>query len=123
MTEPKTSMQHLENIIDPVFDQVAVASLKGIAFVVHNPDIVARKAIRNTGQYVKRGATTVYGLTCERAAKVWGTDFVTRKFLSTPPGEDQIKIFLVAGGGSALLTLHFVDGQVFITKESDMHIT
>jgi len=48
---------------------------------------------------------------------------VTRKWLETPPPDDALKVFLISGSGSALLTLHYKDGQVRVEKESDMHLT
>ena len=123
MAEQKSTIEHLKAILVPVATQIAVAAEIGIVLVAHNPDKTARQALRRIGLNVQRGKTTVYAMSIEAATKDLGHDYVTRKFLSTPPGEDEIKIFLVGGSGTALLTLQFKDDIVHVKKESDMHIT
>lgn len=121
---PKESMQHLGKILNPVIMQVEAAALSaGIALVVHDPDKVARKAMRILNLKVKRGATTVHAMSPDMGVVSFGHDYVTRKWLETPAPEDALKVFLISGGGSALLTLTFKDGQVIVKKESDMHLT
>jgi hypothetical protein len=65
---------------------------------------------------------TVFGLSCQNVAATWGNDLSTRRWCAAPPKEDEIKVFLIAGNGTALLTLSWEEGRVMIDKEPDLFV-
>jgi hypothetical protein len=98
----------------------------GIVFVIHKPKDLARRAMRKWGVTAAKQGTTVFGLTCEHALAAVGgddADLVTRRWVSQPPAEEQIKAFLFAGNGTALLTLHFEEDGIRVEKEPDVYST
>lgn len=113
----------LKGILAPVAEQIAAAHLQcnGIVVVVHKPGKVARQAMEKIGLPCSSGGTTVAGVSCVDAVAAFGHDTITRRWVAVAPKEDEIKVFLVSGNGTALLTLQFRDGQVFVTKQSDLH--
>ena len=116
-------MNVLESILKPVAKQLCAASRSPdrIVFVIHKPQESAIRAWQKLG--IKPLAeTTVASTTREAALAVWGHDLVTKRWLTNPPADDEIKIFLFAGEGTALLTLHHSDEGIVVHKEPDLHL-
>lgn len=110
-------------ILAPVAEQLCEARLipDGVVFVIHRPRGIALQAVQTLGIPL-RGETTVAATPREAAIAVWGRDLVTRRWLARPPGDDEMKIFLFAHEGTALLTLEFSgDRVVMVRKEPDLH--
>ena len=74
-------------------------------------------ALERLGFEVKRGGSGVFGLLGDDAAKLL-TQLTSaeRKWLATPCGPRETKVFLVAGG-TALLSLETEGGKVVIKAE------
>lgn len=121
-TKTDTSLDRLRSILMPVAVEIASAreATNGIVLVVHRPGKTARAAIGKIGAPVRRTGTTVSGLSCSDATAAFGHDLVTKRWTEAAPLEGQIKVFLVAGDGSALLTLNFEDGEVRVVKGPDV---
>lgn len=112
----------LKSILVPVADDieaVRVAS-NGIVVVVHKPGPVTKQAFAKL-EVKLEPKTSVFGLPCEHAVAAFGHDLVTKRWMSNPPADEEIKIFLCSGEGSALLTMSFENGQVHVKKEPDIY--
>ena len=116
------SAEFLKGILLPVAEEIAEVreALDGIVFVVHNPGKVALQAMTKLGVEALPNKTMVFGLTCPDATTAFGHDPITRRWCNEEPGEDQIKVFLMAGDGTALLTLEETPDGTIIHKESDL---
>ena len=118
-------IERLRSIILPVAEEVAKARLAfdGIVVVVHMPLPLARQAMKKLGKNVNPRGTTVFGLSCQGAVAVFSNDPVTKRWCGAAPVEDQIKVFLIAGDGTALLTLNFTPGGcIDVLKEPDVYL-
>ena len=51
----------------------------------------------------------------------FGHDLVARRWCAAAPNEDQVKLFLFAGDGTALLMLHFTDLGIEVENEPDVY--
>jgi hypothetical protein len=123
---PDESAKALSKILESSIGQVVELrneSDEAIVFVVHRPSELAQTAMKALGVPVSDKKDTVFGLSCQDAARAWGNDLITRRWCSAPPKEDEIKVFLIAGNGTALLTLSWEDGKVMIDKEPDIFVT
>ena len=99
----------LKQMIVPHAERLAELSNVGIAFLVYNPGESARAALVATGCPAVAG---VFALSCVDAAEKFGNAGATTKaWCLKLPGERQIKVFLIAGEGTALLTLNFIEGD------------
>lgn len=116
-------MERLKSILAPMAEQISRVRCEtnGIVFVVHKPGKVARRAMDHLGIYLRPQRNNVFGLACPDAARAVGHDLVTRGWCEAPPVEDQVKVFLVAGNGTALLTLNFTDDGIEVVKEPDIY--
>lgn len=118
-----SSVERLAAILCPVSETIARArqSSDGIVFVIHNASKPHRGLWRRLlGRTYESGPTMVVAVSCERAVEMNAKgDIETRRWLSIPPQEGEIKIFLCAGDGTALLTLHFDDGVVGVVVEAE----
>jgi hypothetical protein len=121
---PNEQGRRLKAIFVPVADKIAKAreATDGIVVVIHNPGALAKKAMKKLGVKLQRhAATTVVGLRCSDAVAALGHDPVTSRWCAAAPKDDQVKIFLVAGDGTALLTLNFTGKGVRVEQEPDLH--
>lgn len=121
---PESSSSHLQSILAPVAHQVAEvrAITNGIVVVVHNPGSLVKRAMKKLGAKVRSRGTFVFGYECPTAAAALGHDPVTRRWCAEAPEENQIKVFLVAGDGTALLTLNFSEqGIITVEKKPDLY--
>lgn len=114
----------IRSIIQSVADDIAKVRVvtNGIVFVVHTPGRVTRQAMKKLGVRLKKNGTTVFGTSCHDAARAVGHDSVTRRWCEGAPSEQEIKVFLISGDGSALLTLTFDDHGVKVKKEPDIFL-
>jgi len=114
----------LQSMLSPHVQAIAEARVVGgddkVVLVVIKATKRARQACKGLGVNVKVGGSAVAAVS--RADLEWrfraSCDFVSARWCQTPAREDQIKIFLVHGG-TALLTLTFVDGHVHVHAEPD----
>lgn len=114
----------LERILKPVAEEIAQIreATGGIVVVVHKPMALARKAFKTLKIKLRpAGETSVFGFDCANAVAALGHDLITRRWCSEPPQHDEIKVFLCAGDGTALLTMKVNDGAVLIKKEPDIY--
>jgi hypothetical protein len=118
------SLDRVQSILMPVALEIATAreATNGIVFVVHRPGKTARAAMVKIGTPLRHKRTTVFGLSCSDATVAFGHDLVTKRWIAIAPLDGQIKVFLIAGDGSALLTLNFEDGEVHVVKEPDVYL-
>lgn len=93
----------------------------GIVVVVHNPGSLAKRAMKTLGAKVRSRRTTVFGYSPKDAVVALGHDPVTRLWCAQPPAENQVKVFLIAGDGTALLTLNFSEEGIKVEKEPDLY--
>lgn len=116
-------MKRLAKILKPVAEEIALCAVasEGIVFVVHRPGPLAHRAMAKLGVRLVPGKTTVFALSCADAA-ARGHDPVTRRWLSTPPKDDEIKVFLIAGEGTALLTLRFTDDGIQVSTPPNLRL-
>ena len=117
LAPPEQQMEILKSIIQPVCEQIVAGRmmLNGIVLVVHNPPIFTRNALKKVKIKVPARKTSVTALSCDHCAEIFGNDPISRKWYITPPQEDEIKVLLFAGRGSALLTFQ-VDEEENIIK-------
>ena len=122
---PEQQMEILKGIIQPVWKQIVAGRLmlNGIVLVVHNPPKFVRNVLKGKKIKAPPRKTSVTAMTCEHCAEVFGNDFVTKKWCLAAPEEDEIKVFMFSGRGSALLTFHIdEEGNIVnITKAADKY--
>lgn len=121
---PEESAKWLRGVLEPVMGRIKAERREraGIVMVVHRPGRVTLQALKLVGVPIrlKKKGTTVFGTTCESCAAVFGRDLVTMGWASTPPADDETKIFLMSGGGSSLITMsQQADGTVRLHVEPD----
>lgn len=123
LPSPQQQLELLKSILAPVAHEVAAAreTTNGIVVVVHNPGSVAKRAMKKVGAKVRARGTSVFGLVCSDAVAALGHDLVTRRWCGAAPNDGQIKVFLIAGDGTALLTLNFTDEGIKVEKEPDVY--
>ena len=118
------SVVNLEEIIKPVALQIAAAAditEGGIVLVIHKPGPLARRALKSIGIKVPTATTGVIGVNRGHAEPLC-TDPVTARWIRSPPLQDEIKIFLYAGDGTALISLGFSEeGVIRVTKVPDLY--
>jgi hypothetical protein len=96
--------------------QVRAQNERMIACVFVTADKPSVRLCKELGFDLKAGATAVFGLLGEDAASVLpGLDERRRAWLEAPCGARETKVFLVAGGGTALLSIETHDGKVTVT--------
>lgn len=96
--------------------QVRAQNVRMIACVFVTADKPSVRLCKELGFDLKPGATAVFGLLGDDAAAVLpGLDDARMAWLTTPCGARETKVFLVAGGGTALLSIETSDGKVDVT--------
>lgn len=108
------------HILQPVRQAIVDArdETGGIVFVVHHPPKEHCAMWHFFGIDAKPDGTAVFGMTCADALDVFERgDLATRRWLAQAPAWDSIKVFLVAGEGTALLTLRFDETTVWVSWE------
>lgn len=110
----------LKSMLAPLAEKIARAREDAdVVFVVHKPGGLARRALHKWGVKYE----PVFGMSAFDAARAADWDVLTRKWLGEPPhSDDQIKLFLISGDGTALLTLTVRDGGVVVDKAPDLHV-
>jgi hypothetical protein len=114
--------EDFRKILQPVRQAIVDArdETGGIVFVVQNPPASHVEMWRSLGIEAKPGGTAVVGMTCAEALEVFERgDLATRRWLAEAPAWDSIKVFLVTGEGTALLTLRFGETTVWVSWESN----
>lgn len=116
-------IQNLKKILTPVIEGLAAeapTALGEVILVVHKPRGVAVEALRKLGLIPETEDTCAYA----GAHLVDGfTDGPTRRWLAAPPEPHTVKIFLIAGEGTALLTLDLTDpDKVIVRKQADLYL-
>ena len=114
--------EDFRQLLQPVRQAILEAREKtgGIVFVVHNPFPEHCAMWRDFGIDVKPHGTAVFGMTCADAIAAFEqSDIATRRWLAQPPDRDSIKVFLIAGDGTVLLTLRFDKGTVWVSWEPE----
>jgi 1-aminocyclopropane-1-carboxylate deaminase/D-cysteine desulfhydrase-like pyridoxal-dependent ACC family enzyme len=127
--ESKTSLipnkqgRLLKGVFGIVANEVAKAreATDGIVVVIHNPDSAAKMAMMKLGVEVRSHSTTIVGYSCQEAVAALGHDVMTRRWCAAAPRDNQVKVFLVAGDATALLTLNFTGKGVRVEQEPDLH--
>jgi hypothetical protein len=108
----------LQSILNPLAEKIEEVSRQAdVVFVVHRPTAETRVALKKRGL----DGASVYGMSAYDAARFAEWDALTRKWLAALPEEDQVKIFLISGDGTALLTLTLRGGMVMVNKEPDIY--
>ena len=98
--------------------QIRAKDARMIACVFVKADKPAVRLCKDLGFQLKSGATAVFGLLGEDAARVLpGLDDSQRTWLDVPCGARETKVFLVAAGGTALLSIETSDGTVSVTAQ------
>jgi len=118
MSTADADIETLRGILQPYAHEIAEARVatNGIVFVVHQPGPLARQAVAKLNG---PAGDPVFARTCREAQHFCAKmDRATVDWLGVPPVEGQIKILLIAGDGTALLTLNFVNGEVLVNVES-----
>lgn len=114
-------VKRVREILLPHIDAIVGLSEAGdsIVFVVHRPSQQAANAMRRLGAKLRKG-TTAFSRTCADLVPIFARDEVTRNFISQPSAPDRLRIFLVVGGGTELLTI-FGDGSgnIYVEAESN----
>ena len=119
----KEAMEFFKGILQPVAEQIAELRVQtnGIVFVIHDPGPLVHNALKAVGMKAPSNRTTVIASPCSEAARVWGHDPITRKWCEKEPADGEIKVFLLSGNGTKLLTLIFEDGNVILKSEPDIY--
>jgi len=95
--------------------QVRAQNERMIACVFVAADKPSVRLCKELGFYLKPGATAVFGLLGEDAARVIpDLDDARRAWLEAPCGPRETKVFLVAGG-TAFLSIETNGGKVTVT--------
>ena len=96
--------------------EVRAQNERMIACVFVSADKPSVRLCKELGFELKPGASAVFGLLGDDAASVLpGLDDPRRAWLSAPCGARETKVFLVAGGGTALLSIETSHGKVTVT--------
>jgi hypothetical protein len=96
---------------------VSVRAENMIAVVVRRADRDAVKLCKHLGFKLTPGASVVFGLSYRDAARVFDQlPAAQREWLETQCRPNETKVLLIAGG-TALVSLDVVDGQVIVTRE------
>ena len=84
-----------------------------IACVFLAADKPSVRLCKDLGFALKPGATAVFGLLGEDAVRILPSlDDAQREWLDTPCGTRETKVFLVADGGTALVSIETSSGKV-----------
>ena len=87
-----------------------------IACVFLAADKPSVRLCKELGFALKPGATAVFGLLGEDAARVLPSlDEAQREWLDAPCGTRETKVFLVADGGTAFVSIETSEGKVRMT--------
>jgi hypothetical protein len=96
--------------------EVRAQNERMIACVFVSADKPSARLCKELGFELKPGATAVFGLLGEDASSVLpGLDDSRRAWLEAPCGARETKVFLVAAGGTALLSIESNGGKVAVT--------
>ena len=91
-------------------------------FVAHVPSAGWRSVFKRAGIKLRKGDTTVLAMHPDSVASFFDAqDLATRRWGEAAPVDRQIRIFYIAGSGSALLTLHFEEEGIRIEKVPDVY--
>jgi len=89
-----------------------------IACVFLGADKPSVRLCKELGFALKPGATAVFGLLGEDAARILPSlDEAERQWLDVPCGTRETKVFLVADGGTAFVSIETSDGKVRMTAK------
>lgn len=116
-------MQWIEKIVRPVAKEIVEAWAQDtgrIVLVIYNPNDTTIQAFEKMGLRLT-GGTTVAAMQQSDAATVW-QDAVTKRWLAKPTTDEAIKVLLVSGGGTALLTFRFADDTVHVFAEPNLRL-
>lgn len=95
--------------------EVRMQDARMIACVVVRADAATRRFCHELGFAVNEGATGVFGLRGEDAARLFvHLPVAHRRWLEVPCGARETKVMLISGG-TALLSLETIDGKVTVT--------
>jgi len=95
--------------------QIRARNERMIACVFVAADKPTARLCKELGFHLKSGATGVFGLLGEDAARVLpALDESRRAWLEAPCGPRETKVFLAAGG-TAFLSIETIDGKVTVT--------
>jgi hypothetical protein len=115
------SANRLHDILCSVAGEIATcrAECNGIVFVVREPRPQHLKALRRVNAPLREG-TSVFACTCSEAADLWADDTVTRRWCSEPPQVLEVKVFLIIGDRTGLLTINQESGSASMTDGSSL---
>ena len=95
--------------------EVRMHDARMIACVVVRADAATLRFCHKLGFAVNEGATGVFGLRGEDAARLFvHLPVAHRRWLEVPCGARETKVMLISGG-TALLSLETIDGKVAVT--------
>jgi len=119
-------LRYAKRMLEPLLPHLVPlrAATNGIVFIINSPPAIANKAAKALGVKLAGGKPTVFGMTCENAVTAVGgqrANLQMRLWVSRPPAENQVKIFMVGpGAGTALLTVGYEGNRVVgASKELD----
>lgn len=122
--DTQSSIEKLKSIIQPHAEDIAICHMatrnmhgSAIVFVVHKPGSIAMEALRVLG-CADPLPPPVFAMPCKQASQAFAMLPATSAWLKSPAKKEQIKIFLIAGNGTALLTLNISDEGLRVDVES-----